>query len=119
VKLSELVESEGYGFVIETSPTWEGHKILGDPPALEGFVALMCEDDEGNRYVACRTDSLDFVYSAAHEIAEDRFGHEHTAWMFSMQCNILAGWIRKLNNEGEFLHDQASSRGRRRVRPPA
>lgn len=98
MRLSDLVRSAGYGFVVESSPTWEGHTVLGDPPSPRSFTAVLCEDAAGRRYIACRADCLDHLYSCAHEIAEDQCGHEHTARTFARQSQILAGWGRMLGS---------------------
>lgn len=97
MKLSALVESEGYGF--EVTPEPHTHPYLGEPAEAETFSVLMCQRDNGTKYLAAKVDSLDLVYSAAHEIAEDRFGHEHSVWVLSMQANLMARWIRAVDKE--------------------
>jgi hypothetical protein len=105
VNLSDLVRSEGYGFVVDPEP----HRrpdVLGDPPDPDLFGALLCGDGD-TRLIVCRADCWDYAYDCSHEIAEDRYGHRHGEALFSMQANILAGWCRQLSdpagddNEGE------------------
>jgi hypothetical protein len=85
--LRELVESEGYAFVVDPQPDMRPDG-LGDAHAHAR--ARVCRDG----LIACRADSLDCAYSAAHEIAEHRFGFGHTESMWAEQANILARWLK-------------------------
>jgi hypothetical protein len=99
VRLSDLVRVEGYGFMVDTEP-WLQPDVQGDPKDVETFTALAGRRGEF-RYIVCIEDSLDHVYSCAHEIAGDRWGHEHTEMLWTEQANILAGWVKLTNEEND------------------
>jgi hypothetical protein len=100
MKLSDLVESEGWRFVVHPEPS--ELDVLGDPPEPCTADTLVCVDDDGP-FIAAAADTLDLVYSAAHEIAEHRHGFVHSADMFCEQANILANWCRRIavTNQGD------------------
>jgi hypothetical protein len=97
VNLSDLVRSEGYPLVVDPDPSTRDFQ--GNPPNPRSFTALLCHDLHGQPYVACVVDSIDHVYACAHEIAGDRYGHEHTERMLSEQAHILARWARRLADQ--------------------
>lgn len=92
MKLSDLVEAEGYRFVVHPQP-WT-LDVLGDPPNPKAARVLACRDEHGDVFIAATGDCMDYVYAASHEIAEHRHGFEHTAEMFCAQANLLARWLR-------------------------
>jgi hypothetical protein len=98
VNLSDLVRSEGFGFVVDPHP-WTRLWVQGNPPNPRSFSALVCHPpDRTTPVIACVVDSLDHIYACAHEIAGDRRGHEHTEKMLSEQAHILARWARRLGD---------------------
>jgi len=98
MRLSEAVEALGLGYhlVIDGAPALRPDAV-GNPPDAEYREACVCRRvDDGKSFIACKSDSWDFAYSVAHEIAESEVEHKHTADMYEMQCNILAKWCRWL-----------------------
>lgn len=101
MNLSDLVRREGYGFVVDPKPR-SRPDVLGLPPADISAAVLCCKPYEPTgRYIACIADELDHVYAAAHEIAEDRYGHTHSEKVLSEQSRILARWVKQVAGQSE------------------
>lgn len=100
MNLSEAVEAEGYRLVVDPEP-WARPDVLGNPhePELWPHCVLLCV---GN-ILAATGDGWDWAYSAAHEIAEDRCGHEHTAEMWAEQAGLLGRWIAMAGERGPVM----------------
>jgi hypothetical protein len=94
IKLSDLVTAEGFGFMINARPA-SLETALGEPNPY------CCVQDlgQGKFAIACVADSIDYVYSAAHEIAELAHGFKHSEELFSEQAGILARWCKRLQGE--------------------
>ncbi len=96
MNLSDLVVAEGFGFMINARPA-SLETALGEPNPYCCVQGL----GQGEFAIACVADSIDYVYSAAHEIAEVRRGFKHSEGMFSEQAEILARWCQMLGREAD------------------
>src|SRR5690606_27663366 len=110
IHLSEGVAAEGYQLVVgelsELTKGPEGLRPLGEPmngvAVCEGYV------------IACPLDCWDFAYCVSHEIAEHRYGFQHSETMFSEQANILARWLRRATFARDRLLTERDSDARPR-----
>ncbi len=94
IQLSDLVVGEGFRFMVDPRPA-----LLDTAVGNPGPTALCCVQRrglDGLFAIACVGDSIDYAYSAAHEIAELTHEFDHTIDMFSTQACILARWCRRL-----------------------
>lgn len=93
--LSDAVAAEGYHLVVDPQP-WDRPDTIGNPhePDLWPHCVLLCD---GN-VLAATGDGWDHAYAAAHEIAEDRHGHVHSAEMWAEQAGLLGKWIANREN---------------------
>ncbi len=90
MKLSDAIREEGYAC-----------RILKRPARVKGALgtgfpymrARVYENKDGSFGVALSSDTWDCAYSASHEIAEHRWGFNHSTDMFCEQANLLARWI--------------------------
>lgn len=87
--LFDAVRRQGYEPVLCAAPA-EHPDALGLPEP--GCQAAVLRDLR----LALVEDGWDVAYSAAHEIAEDRYSFQHSAEMFAEQANILSSWLRAL-----------------------
>lgn len=87
--LSTAVAAEGFTLIIDPKPGIRPDRIGDAGPAA---FAQLCE---GN-VIACVSDSWDWAYAVAHEIAEARTTQSHGDEMWSEQCNLMSRWIKGL-----------------------